>query len=335
MLFKKAILFTDIHYGAKNNSNQHNIDCFEFVTWMIDLARREQCDTCIFLGDYHNNRSTMNLKTMSYAVESLELLSENFTQTFFILGNHDLFFKDTRDIHSAPWAKHINNVTVIHKPTVIEDVLFCPWLVGTEWKNISKKKGKYVFGHFELPHFFMNAMIEMPNYGEIQLETFKNFELGFSGHFHKRQNQKNMHYIGNTFPHNFADAWDDNRGVCILEWGKEPEFYTWEDQPTFRTLKLSRLIDEAATIIKPKQHLKVVLDIDISYEEASFIKETFMSQYELRELAFLSEKKVIDLDTSLEVQTFVSVDQIVIEGLNSLESDTFDIKTLTDIYNEI
>jgi DNA repair exonuclease SbcCD nuclease subunit len=272
---------------------------------------------------------------MSYAVESLELLSENFTQTFFILGNHDLFFKDTRDIHSAPWAKHINNVTVIHKPTVIEDVLFCPWLVGTEWKNISKKKGKYVFGHFELPHFFMNAMIEMPNYGEIQLETFKNFELGFSGHFHKRQNQKNMHYIGNTFPHNFADAWDDNRGVCILEWGKEPEFYTWEDQPTFRTLKLSRLIDEAATIIKPKQHLKVVLDIDISYEEASFIKETFMSQYELRELAFLSEKKVIDLDTSLEVQTFVSVDQIVIEGLNSLESDTFDIKTLTDIYNEI
>ena len=31
--------------------------------------------------------------------------------------------------------------------------------------------------------------------------------------------------------------------------------------------------DEADKILKPNQHLRVTLDIDISFEEASFIKE--------------------------------------------------------------
>ena len=152
----------------------------------------------------------------------------------------------------------------------------CPWLVGDEWKNISKKGGRYIFGHFELPSFFMNAMVQMPDHGEIQLSDFQNYELGFSGHFHKRQQQKNMIYIGNAFPHNYSDNWDDERGMMILEWGKQPEYYTWTGQPTFRTTKLSELIDRADEIILPKAHLRVSLDIDISYEEASFIKEKFI-----------------------------------------------------------
>ena len=334
-LFNRALLFTDLHYGAKSNSSLHNDDCFNFIQWLIKTGKEYDCDTCIFLGDYHNNRSTMNLKTMHYAVQSLELISAAFTQTFFILGNHDLFFKDRRDIHSAPWAKHIPNIKIIYEPTKIGDVTFCPWLVGEEWRSMSKRKGQYIFGHFELPHFYMNAMIQMPNYGEIQLETFKNFQMGFSGHFHKRQNQANMHYIGNAFPHNYADAWDDDRGVAILEWGKDPIYVTWPDQPTFRSLKLSQLIDDADTIIRPNQYLRVFLDIDISFEEANFIKETFMTNYIIRELTLIAEKKNLDQESSVEVQTFESVDQLVLEGLTNIESDTFDNKMLMDLYNNL
>ena len=36
------------------------------------------------------------------------------------------------------------------------------WLVGDEWKKIPKIKSKYMFGHFELPTFKLNAMVEMP-----------------------------------------------------------------------------------------------------------------------------------------------------------------------------
>jgi DNA repair exonuclease SbcCD nuclease subunit len=55
-LFKKAACFTDIHWGLKNNAKQHNEDCLDFVDWFIADAKERDCETCIFLGDWHHNR---------------------------------------------------------------------------------------------------------------------------------------------------------------------------------------------------------------------------------------------------------------------------------------
>ena len=181
----------------------------------------------------------------------------------------------------------------------------------------------------------MNAMVQMPDHGEIQLDSFKQYELGFSGHFHKRQQKGNMIYIGNAFPHNYADAWDDERGMMVLEWGGVPEYYTWPGQPTFRTVKLSQLIDDADSIILPKQHLRVTLDIDITFEEASFIKEKFVGDYSIREMTLIAEKKDTEINTSIDIQAFESVDQIVSSQIISIESDTYDKNTLLAIYNSL
>jgi hypothetical protein len=207
--------------------------------------------------------------------------------------------------------------------------------VGDEWRSISKEGGKYIFGHFELPSFFMNAMVQMPDHGEIQLEHFQNYELGFSGHFHKRQRRQNMIYIGNAFPHNYADNWDDERGMMILEWGKDPVFVDWPDCPKFRTVKLSQLIDEADTLLKSKMHLRVSLDIDITYEEASFIKEKFMADHDIRELTLIPEKKEVEINTEIDIQAFESVDQIVTNQLVNIQSDTYDKNVLLSIYNNL
>ena len=334
-LFKKVACFTDIHFGLKSNSNVHNQDCEDFVDWYIAKAKEEGCDTGIFMGDWHHNRNSLNITTMDYSLRALEKLGKAFDNFYFFPGNHDLYYKDKRDIHSVEFGKYIPGITVVHEPTTIGDVTLCPWLVGDEWKTVGKKGGKYIFGHFELPSFFMNAMVQMPDHGEIQLDSFKGYELGFSGHFHKRQQQQNMIYIGNAFPHNYADAWDDDRGMMILEWGGTPEYHSWPNQPTFRTITLSRLIDEAEKLILPKQHLRVTLDIDITYEEASFIKEKFMADYAIRELTLIAEKKAVEINTDIDIQSFESVDQIVSSQLVSIESDTYDKNTLLAIYNSL
>jgi hypothetical protein len=144
-----------------------------------------------------------------------------------------------------------------------------------------------------------------------------------------------MIYIGNAFPHNYSDNWDDDRGMMILEWDGEPEYHAWPSQPTFRTVKLSQLIDEADAIIKPKQHLRVSLDIDISYEEASFIKEKFMADYDIREMTLIPEKKDVEISTTIDIQAFESVDQIVSSQLVNIESETYDSKILLSIYNNL
>jgi DNA repair exonuclease SbcCD nuclease subunit len=335
-LFKKVACFTDIHFGLKSNSGTHLRDCEEFVDWYIENAKKEGCDTGIFLGDWSHNRNSLNLITLDTSIRCLEKLGAAFNQFFWFPGNHDLFYKDKRDIHSSAFGKHIPGVTVVEGVTTIGDVTLVPWLVGDEWKTISQVKSRYMFGHFELPLFYMNAMVQMPDHGELQASHFTHQDYVFSGHFHKRQNRGKIHYIGNAFPHNFADSWDDERGMMIMDWGSEPKYINWDNCPKYRHVKLSDLIDKKDTIMQSKMHLKVNLDIDISFEEANFIKETFTNEYDIREISLIQDK--INLEGNYEDNPdtkFESVDQIVSEQLINIESEQFDKKVLLDIYNNL
>ena len=335
-LFKKAMLFTDLHLGLKSNSDLHNDDCLSFLEWAIALGKEQGVDTCIFLGDYHNNRAAMNLKTMTYAVKGLEMLSTAFSQTFFIPGNHDLYFKDKRDVQSVAWAKHIPNIHIINGFFKEGNVCISPWLVSDEHKKITKMKGEYMFGHFELPHFLMNAMIAMPDHGDIKSEHLDGFSKVFSGHFHKRQQRENIVYIGNAFPHNYSDAGDDARGIAILEWGKDEVFHTWPDQPRYRVHSLSEILDDPEKLLQKKMHVRINLDIGISYEEAAFIRETFIQTYGLREITLIQNKSNLDgaeIDPS-ELK-FRSVDQIVLEQVSTINSQHYDPALLSAIYRSL
>jgi len=335
-LFKKVACFTDLHVGAKSNSTVHLQDCEDFIDWFIAQAKEAGCETAIFLGDWSHNRNSMNLYTLDTSIRCLEKLGAAFEQFFWFPGNHDLFYKDKRDIHSSVFGRHIPGVTVVEGVTTLDDVTLVPWLVGDEWKTMRNVKSRYVFGHFELPKFFMNAMVQMPDHGELRAEDFVGPEYVFSGHFHKRQTNHNVVYIGNAFPHNFSDAWDDDRGMMMMEWGGRPEYRNWPDAPKFRTIKLSELIDRKDEIMLSKMYLRVNLDIDISFEEANYIKETFIKDYDIREISLVQDKS--NLESSYEDNPdtkFESIDNIVTDQLVNIDSGQFDKKILLDIYNDL
>jgi len=335
-LFKKAAVFTDIHFGLKSNSTLHNEDCLNFVKWATEKARAEGCETCLFLGDWHNSRASINIVTLNYSLRALEHLNDNFDNVYFIPGNHDLYYRDKRDIQSVEWARHLPRVTVCNDWFERGDVVIAPWLVGDDHKRIPKLKGRYMFGHFELPGYLMNAMVAMPDHGSVQREHFGNFEHVFTGHFHKRQTQKNITYIGNCFPHNYADAGDDDRGMMILEWGQAPEFHAWPDQPRYRVLGLANLIDRAPELLAPNMHVRVQLDIEISYEEANFIRETYVRDYGLREMSLIPNKNSsVDTDMAPGEVRFESVDQIVTDQLTNIESEFYDNRLLLKIYQTL
>ena len=336
MFFKKVACFTDIHFGMKGNSRVHNDDCEAFINWFIDQAKAEGCETCIFLGDWHHHRSATNVSTMNYTVSNMERLGKAFEKVYVLMGNHDLFYREKREINSMEFIRNIPNIHLVNEWIVEDDVALIPWIVGDEWKKIQKMKQQYVFGHFELPYFKMNAMVEMPDHGQLNAEHLQGPEYVFTGHFHKRQNKGNVHYLGSPFPHNYADAWDDDRGMMVLEWGGEPEYINF-DGPRYRTVSLSRLIDEPDIILNSKTYCRATLDIAISYEEASFIKETFSQQYGVREITLMPTKKeehaqdwrVVD---DIEVE---NVDQIVYNSLNAVDSEMINKMILVDIYNSL
>ena len=336
-LFKRAAVCTDIHFGLKSNSQTHNEDCLNFIKWFTAKAKEEGCETAFFLGDWHNNRASINIVTLNYSLRALEHLNDNFDRVYFIPGNHDLYYRDKRDVQSVEWARHLPNVVICNDWLHSGDVIVAPWLVGDDYKRIPKLSAKYMFGHFELPTFYMNAMVQMPDHGDVKREDFTGIEHVFTGHFHKRQTQRNITYIGNCFPHNYADNHDDERGMMVLELGQEPEYHAWPDQPRYRVYQLSDVLLNTDSMLQSGMHVRVNLDVDISYEEATFIKETFVKTYDLREITLIPQKTVnedINYDITGNIM-FESVDSIVTNQLTNIQSEQYNKNLLLDIYRNL
>ena len=333
-LFKTAACFTDIHYGLKQNSRLHLDDCHRYIDWFIAEAKARGAETCIFLGDWHHHRATVNVATLNATIKDLKKLNDNFEKVYFITGNHDLYYRDKRELNSVEYARDLPNFVMVDEHLVKDGVAIIPWLVGDEHKKVSKYDVKYLFGHLELPYFKMNAMVEMPDHGGINASMLSGPEYVFSGHFHKRQYKNNIHYIGNAFPHNYADVDDDERGAMFLTWGEEPVYVNWEHGPKYRVFTLRQLLDNHQTLLDQYTYARVKLDISISYEEANFVREKFAEQYNVRELQLIPVKEE-DQDYAGGEITFESVDQIVLSQLETIESNTIDKQVLVDIYNSI
>jgi hypothetical protein len=79
----------------------------------------------------------------------------------------------------------------------------------------------------------------------------------------------------------------------------------------------------------------VTIDLPLSFEEANFIKETFMPQYKLRELMLIPEKVEVDANSTPIDINFESVDTIVMNQINAIDSDTFEKSLLLEIYNDL
>ena len=123
--------------------------------------------------------------------------------------------------------------------------------------------------------------------------------------------------------------------MMILEHGGEPKYINWPDMPKYRNYKISQLLADPDRLLSKKMYVRVTMDIKISYEEANFIRETFIDKYGLRELQLIPEQIDQSKQTTATVEKFDSVDQIVVKQLESVDSQTYDKKILMAIYSNL
>lgn len=333
-MFHKTVIISDLHFGRSGNSPQANQDNLDFLQWTIDEARTWGADQCFMLGDYFDNRHSIGVATMHNALIGLEMLSAGFDRSWFITGNHDQFHRHRREVTSVAFAKHVPNIVLINDPFTVDGVTFLPWLMPDEHKTLDLSS-RYVFGHLEVPGFYRNVNSVMPDTSHgVSLDQFAAQEWVFSGHFHSRQVLRNICYVGNVMPFNFTDDGDSERGIMLLEWGKDPEFRAWPGQPLYRSIKLSELLDNADRVLKQNMTLRVSVDLPIQYEEAAEIRESLVSAYGLRKVELNHYRDEVDQDDEIDVE-FKTVDQLVLASLENIESTGLSNSRLIEIYQNL
>lgn len=340
---KKVAMWTDIHFGKKNNSIQHNQDCLDFVRWFCKRVREEGgVSHAIFLGDWFENRNAVNVMTMTFAYEALEALNSLNLPVYVIIGNHDLYHRENRKIFSTRVFDQFPNINLINEPTVVDGSLICPFMFRAEYPELTKfDKLPYWFGHFEFRNFVVTGTDRKMEHGPDHSQ-FSGPKYIFSGHFHKRQCIDNVVYIGNTFPMDYGDAWDDKRGMCILDTSNDDvTFIDWEDCPKYRKVKLSDVLGDSSLTFPEKCRVRCTIDVDIGYSEAQTLKEEMIKQLNLREFsleenlferkeAIAGEELIGDFDLSSLNEAVVQMLKTGVAGTTTIDSDR-----LVEIYNRL
>ncbi len=341
----KALCFTDIHWGAKSNSSQHNEDCTNFIKWVCSLIKQDpSIDHIMFLGDWHENRSALNLATLNASYDGMCRLNELGLPIYVIIGNHDLYFRHTRELHSLPHFDSLTNVQLIQTPTIINETtypcLISPYLFENEYHELDEYlKIPIWWGHFEFKGFVITGNnIKMPTGPEVEDYPVSRI---FSGHFHKRQQYKHVTYIGNTFPTNFSDAGDNDRGVAVYQYDIDHlEFINWADCPKYMQISLSDALEDNITI-HPNTRVKCVVDVVLDYEQTVELKQKMEGQFELREFKFeetaeLASLLTTDVDTvDLSEHQLASVNELVVTLINTMTSERINKNKLIRIFNSL
>ncbi len=327
-LFKKVAVLTDPHFGKRSDSPVHNQDCLDFIDWFVAGALINKVDRIIMIGDWFDNRSRLRLDTIHCGNQGMRKLLE-VAPVDIVVGNHDMFFRGNRSVHSLDIYRDWPGITLYENHTMIGNVGFCPFLVGTEYLEVADMEVKYIFGHFELPHFLLNSSVEMPDRGGLHADHFIHPSMVFSGHFHKRQLKTNksgipIWYIGSPFAHDFNDVGDNLRGMMILAWGKEPVFIDWDKAPMYQRFKISEVItmiddEKIEELTKPKSVLEVKDDIGLELEDITAVREA-LSPF-VREVRMIPGKLTPGMDQQVEVDELDGKDlnTIVVEHLMQID----------------
>lgn len=342
-MIRRIALFSDIHFGKHANSEQHNTDCLNYLNWFAEQVKNNDIDAVAFLGDWHEHRAAINGLTLDYSIRGAEILNNLNLPIYFIVGNHDMYYRNTRDVFTTVMFDNLDNFIMVNEPLELPDnkLVFAPFLFPEEYDPFFKQYShcEVIMGHFEFNGFVLTGETVVCTHGADPDKYSKPSKI-YSGHFHKRSSKKNVHYIGNTFPMDFGDANDFKRGMAIHDFTTgDVEYIDWEDCPKYIKASLSDVLESPKETLQKNARIKVYVDEDLTLSESNTLREQLLEKYNLREMS-LEERiettiEMSDIEKEIEDLKLEGVNQIVPELLKRIKNDKIDSEKLVEIYRSL
>ena len=236
---------TDTHAGVRNDNpafQSYQKKCWE---WFFDYIDEHDIKHVIHLGDIYDRRKYVNFMSAKRLREDfLEPLAERNIDTHIVVGNHDMYYKDTHEVNALEEVVRgrYSNINIYSVPTLINidglDIQLMPWITDSNRKEameaINKPRAPILMGHLELNGFQMHRG-SISDHG-MDRNAFDKFDAVYSGHYHHRSTVGNVHYIGAFAEYTWSD-YNDDRGFTTLDTGSRETTFLKNPYRMFRLAK--------------------------------------------------------------------------------------------------
>lgn len=225
----KVLLYSDPHIHNHKQMDQRLTDCLECLEWVFQTAKDRNVKDVICAGDLLHDRKKISV----YAYHQVYKIFSKFNDLkhWLLLGNHDLWYYEKKDISSVMPFDGMPNVTVIDKPRTINisgmDFDFLPFThdpISAITESFSKKS-KVMIGHIAVDgavlNFHHNTQAEVSIEIEndmvlVNKDIFNGYKRVFLGHYHGAQKLNNtVEYIGSLLQLTFGEAFQEKHIILL------------------------------------------------------------------------------------------------------------------------
>ncbi len=222
----KIAIDNDSHFGMRGD----NLNMMEYAARFYDEIffpeiEARKIDTIIHLGDIVDRRKFINFNILSKIKKCfINPIIEKDLHCHILIGNHDSFYKNTLEVNAIHelFGRETKNFSIVDKPILINpnhvNLGLVPWINAENSDKcksfIKKTKAQILMGHFEINGFeLMPGVFSREGF---QRNYFKRFDMVLSGHYHKKMQRDNIHYLGSPYEITWAD-YGDRRGFHIFD----------------------------------------------------------------------------------------------------------------------
>ena len=321
----KVLVFTDLHIGLKGAQKNRLAICVKVVKKIIDYIVANGIETILFLGDWNHTRVSTENNALNVSYRLMQAMAK-VAKVYAILGNHDIYMKNSLDINSLVIFKDLANVVLVDK--VMEasingnKSLLIPWL--GDLTAYDKESQDMLFGHFDISSKFLIKSYVADNAAkgvseELGKELSADKDLGsvgdlvgdfvdvakktgkiFSGHIHGHKEFLSkgrwFSFVGSPYQQNLGEL-GCKCGFYVIDEANNAKFVELEGIPKHVEVRVSQMLKDDFDFSCIKGNIvHKIYDVDIEAADDAKLSQKINDQQPYEEL--MPDYEVALKDTS-------------------------------------
>lgn len=325
----KIAILGDTHFGVRNgNPAFHELFESFYSETFIPYLKEHNITTVFQLGDLFDQRKKIDFNSLAeckrYFFQPLE---ESGIQLYTLLGNHDLYFRESLKISSTGLILgEFSNINVYDDIETVSlgdgtSIDMVPWICKENEERytdfIKNSNSDLCFGHFEIQNFAMYKNMESQH--GISSSLFERYEGVYSGHYHTKSSRDNIHYVGTPYEMTWSD-YNDPKGFHIFDTDTRKLEFIQTPHTIFLRHEYNDVLNNYSNVditAFQKKYIKIVVENKTDfYQFDQFLKKLYESDtHEIKILEDLSDFKEGELDENISIENTLDVLETYIESV--------------------